>query len=55
MSTLPSTKKVSPVVYFIGLTAALAGLLFGLDVGPSPRTGVGLVKCFNINKLAGFK
>ena len=33
MSTLPSNKKVSPVVYFIGLTAALAGLLFGLDVG----------------------
>ena len=28
-----SPKKVSFIVYFIGLTAALAGLLFGLDVG----------------------
>jgi MFS transporter, SP family, galactose:H+ symporter len=26
-------EKLSPIVYFIGLTAALAGLLFGLDVG----------------------
>jgi SP family galactose:H+ symporter-like MFS transporter len=25
--------KLSPIVYFIGLTAALAGLLFGLDIG----------------------
>ncbi len=25
--------KVQPIVYFIGFTAALAGLLFGLDVG----------------------
>ena len=25
--------KLSPIVYFIGFTAALAGLLFGLDVG----------------------
>jgi SP family galactose:H+ symporter-like MFS transporter len=31
MST-PSS-PLSPIVYFIGLTAALAGLLFGLDVG----------------------
>lgn len=29
----PLARKVAPVVYFIGLTAALAGLLFGLDVG----------------------
>ena len=28
-----TTAKLSPVVYFIGLTAALAGLLFGLDIG----------------------
>jgi SP family galactose:H+ symporter-like MFS transporter len=28
-----SPKKVSFIVYFIGFTAALAGLLFGLDVG----------------------
>ncbi len=26
-------KRIQPIVYFIGLTAALAGLLFGLDVG----------------------
>lgn len=25
--------RVKPIVYFVGLTAALAGLLFGLDVG----------------------
>jgi len=29
----PMVRKVQPIVYFIGLTAALAGLLFGLDVG----------------------
>jgi MFS transporter, SP family, galactose:H+ symporter len=29
----PATAKLSPIVYFIGLTAALAGLLFGLDIG----------------------
>src|ERR1700677_2681535 len=28
-----SPRKVQPIVYFIGFTAALAGLLFGLDVG----------------------
>jgi SP family galactose:H+ symporter-like MFS transporter len=34
MTSTPDTPaKLSPVVYFIGLTAALAGLLFGLDVG----------------------
>lgn len=33
MSPLPPPKKVSFIVYFIGFTAALAGLLFGLDVG----------------------
>lgn len=32
-SPSPSTVKLSPIVYFIGLTAALAGLLFGLDIG----------------------
>jgi SP family galactose:H+ symporter-like MFS transporter len=30
---LAVVKKVRPIVYFIGFTAALAGLLFGLDVG----------------------
>jgi MFS transporter, SP family, galactose:H+ symporter len=29
----PSPTKLSPIVYFIGFTAALAGLLFGLDIG----------------------
>lgn len=29
----PYARKVKPIVYFIGGTAALAGLLFGLDVG----------------------
>ncbi|MBX9742203.1 MAG: sugar porter family MFS transporter [Chthoniobacterales bacterium] len=29
----PSTPKYSTIVYFIGITAALAGLLFGLDIG----------------------
>lgn len=33
MSSSPATKRVQPIVYFIGFTAALAGLLFGLDVG----------------------
>src|SRR5271168_4995151 len=34
MTTVPHTpRKVQPIVYFIGFTAALAGLLFGLDVG----------------------
>jgi len=29
----PVARKVRPIVYFVGFTAALAGLLFGLDVG----------------------
>ncbi|MBE2204209.1 MAG: sugar porter family MFS transporter [Chthoniobacterales bacterium] len=33
MTNSPAAKKVSLIVYFIGFTAALAGLLFGLDVG----------------------
>jgi len=33
MSIPPARKKVRFIVYFIGFTAALAGLLFGLDVG----------------------
>lgn len=33
MSDSPTPRKVQPIVYFIGFTAALAGLLFGLDVG----------------------
>jgi len=30
---MASTGKIRPIVYFVGLTAGLAGLLFGLDVG----------------------
>ena len=33
MSNPSTPRKISFVVYFIGFTAALAGLLFGLDVG----------------------
>ncbi len=33
MASPTPPKRVQPIVYFIGLTAALAGLLFGLDVG----------------------
>ncbi len=29
----PPVKKIHPIVYFVGFTAALAGLLFGLDIG----------------------
>ena len=29
----PAARKIRPIVYFVGFTAALAGLLFGLDVG----------------------
>ncbi|MEX1044585.1 MAG: sugar porter family MFS transporter [Chthoniobacterales bacterium] len=32
-SARPIAGKTKPIVYFVGLTAALAGLLFGLDVG----------------------
>lgn len=33
MSTTAAPRRIQPIVYFIGFTAALAGLLFGLDVG----------------------
>lgn len=32
-NSVPTPSKLSPIVYFIGITAALAGLLFGLDIG----------------------
>ena len=32
-SAEPAVGQVKPVIYFVGLTAALAGLLFGLDIG----------------------
>lgn len=33
MNSTPTPRRTQPIVYFIGFTAALAGLLFGLDVG----------------------
>lgn len=33
MSSSSTPRRTQPIVYFIGFTAALAGLLFGLDVG----------------------
>jgi MFS transporter, SP family, galactose:H+ symporter len=33
MTSSPLPRRTQPIVYFIGFTAALAGLLFGLDVG----------------------
>lgn len=33
MSKTPTKRKPAAIVYFIGFTAALAGLLFGLDIG----------------------
>jgi MFS transporter, sugar porter (SP) family len=33
MDSTAAPKRVQPIVYFIGFTAALAGLLFGLDIG----------------------
>ena len=32
-NSVPTPAKLSPIVYFIGFTGALAGLLFGLDIG----------------------
>lgn len=47
MST-PSN-RLSPIVYFIGLTAALAGLLFGLDVGVISGAEGFIQKSFSIS------
>jgi SP family galactose:H+ symporter-like MFS transporter len=43
MSNPSTPRKISFVVYFIGFTAALAGLLFGLDVGVISGT-LGFIK-----------
>ena len=40
--------KLSPIVYFIGFTAALAGLLFGLDIGVISGAQSFLQKDFSI-------
>ncbi|MEO6054748.1 MAG: sugar porter family MFS transporter, partial [Chthoniobacterales bacterium] len=42
------SKASKPIVYFIGLTAALAGLLFGLDVGVIAGAKPFLEKEFNM-------
>ncbi|MBJ7260053.1 MAG: sugar porter family MFS transporter [Chthoniobacterales bacterium] len=41
--------KIKPIVYFIGLTAALAGLLFGLDVGVISGANEFIQKDFKID------
>jgi SP family galactose:H+ symporter-like MFS transporter len=43
------TPKLSPIVYFIGFTAALAGLLFGLDIGVISGAQSFLQKDFSIS------
>ena len=48
MTTSPSP-KLSPIVYFIGFTAALAGLLFGLDIGVISGAQSFLQKDFSIS------
>ncbi|CAN5603689.1 sugar porter family MFS transporter [soil metagenome] len=42
-------KRIQPIVYFIGLTAALAGLLFGLDVGVISGAIEFIKKDFHVN------
>jgi SP family galactose:H+ symporter-like MFS transporter len=41
--------KIKPIVYFVGLTAALAGLLFGLDVGVISGANEFIQKDFQID------
>ncbi len=49
MSNPSKPKAVQPIVYFIGLTAALAGLLFGLDIGVISGAQIYIQKDFGIN------
>ena len=42
-------KRIQPIVYFIGFTAALAGLLFGLDVGVISGAIDFIKKDFNVD------
>lgn len=42
-------KRIQPIVYFIGFTAALAGLLFGLDVGVISGAIDFIKKDFNVS------
>jgi SP family galactose:H+ symporter-like MFS transporter len=48
-SPSPSPDKLSPIVYFIGITAALAGLLFGLDIGVISGAEGFIQKSFSIS------
>lgn len=47
-STPLQPRKPKPIVYFIGLTAALAGLLFGLDIGVISGAQIFIQKDFGI-------
>lgn len=49
MSNPTKPKAVQPIVYFIGLTAALAGLLFGLDIGVISGAQLYIQKDFNLS------
>ncbi len=49
MNTERRPKKIQPVIYFIGFTAALAGLLFGLDVGVISGAQIYIQKEFGIS------
>ena len=48
-SPSPTPDKLSPIVYFIGITAALAGLLFGLDIGVISGAEGFIQKSFSIS------
>ena len=48
----PQGGKIKPVVYFVGFTAALAGLLFGLDVGVISGANEFIQKDFGIDDRA---
>lgn len=45
----PSPARLSPIVHFIGITAALAGLLFGLDIGVISGAEGFIQKSFSIS------
>lgn len=48
-SPSPTPVKLSPIVHFIGITAALAGLLFGLDIGVISGAEGFIQKSFSIS------
>jgi SP family galactose:H+ symporter-like MFS transporter len=51
-SAHPIAGKTKPIVYFVGLTAALAGLLFGLDVGVISGANQFIQKDFGVDDHA---